>query len=264
MSKLAERITRLQVATDEVAVFSLGQAGFVFKTAGGQIIYVDPYLSDAAERLHGFRRLMPSPIRPEEVTADVIISTHEHADHLDPEALPVIAGRTEALFVGTPTCLAEYEKIGIPSSRVATLKAGEELEFEGLRITAVPADHGDLAPDAIGVMLDLGGLSIYHTGDTAFRPKLAQPVADRAPYAILPVINGAFGNMTPEEAASLTALVGAKVAIPTHWGMFAEHGGDPEAFRRACVEAAPQAEVVVLQPGQFYRLSPGMESRGMT
>ncbi len=252
MNDLAERIVHTQVEPGQVALFGLGQAGFVFKTASGRIIYIDPYLSDAAERLVGFRRLMPNPLTPEQVAADVVISTHEHVDHLDIDALPVIARHTEALFVGSPSCRAEYEKLGIPSERVACLAAGESLELEEIRITAVAADHGELAPDAIGVVLDFEGLAIYHTGDTAFDRQLAEAVADFPVCVLLPVINGAFGNMTAEEAAALTAAIQPKVAIPTHYGMFAEHGGDPEAFRQACARLAPEVAVVILPPGQLY------------
>ena len=49
------------------------------------------YLSDAVERLHGFKRLSLAPIAAEEVRADLVVLTHEHADHLDPDAVPVIA-----------------------------------------------------------------------------------------------------------------------------------------------------------------------------
>lgn len=254
MSDLAKRIAETQVTPGQVAVFWLGQAGFAFKTAAGRIIYIDPYLSDAAERLFGFRRLMPSPLRPEEVVADAVISTHEHADHLDPDALPVIARGTAALFVGSPGCRTGYEKLGIPSRRVVCLPAGGTMQLGGVRLIAVAADHGEQAPDAIGVVLDFDGLAVYHTGDTALGPQLANAVADLQVRLLLPVINGAYGNMTARDAASLTAAVRPGTAIPIHFGMFAEHGGDPEAFRRACAEMAPEVEVLILEPGQVHVL----------
>ena len=74
-----------------LALWWLGQAGFAFKTAAGRIVYLDPYLSDAVERLHGFKRLSLPPLAAEEVRADLVVLTHEHADHLDPDALPIIA-----------------------------------------------------------------------------------------------------------------------------------------------------------------------------
>ena len=50
------------VPNGSLGLWWLGQAGFAFKTPAGRIVYVDPYLSDAVERLHGFKRLSLSPI----------------------------------------------------------------------------------------------------------------------------------------------------------------------------------------------------------
>ena len=73
-----------EVPSDSLGLWWLGQAGFVFKTPAGKIVYLDPYLSDAVERLFGFKRLSLPPIAAEEVRADLVVLTHEHADHLDP------------------------------------------------------------------------------------------------------------------------------------------------------------------------------------
>ncbi len=65
------------------AVLAGSQAGFVYKTANDQVIYVDPYLTDSVGRLYGhllygFKRLTPTLIEPEEVEADLIVTTHGH------------------------------------------------------------------------------------------------------------------------------------------------------------------------------------------
>ena len=91
METLARRIAATQVPEAAVCLWWLGQAGFAFKTPAGRIVYADPYLSDAVQRLHGFKRLSLAPIAAEEVEADLVVLTHEHTDHLDPDAVPVIA-----------------------------------------------------------------------------------------------------------------------------------------------------------------------------
>ena len=50
------------VPENAVAMWWLGQAGFAFKTPAGKVVFVDPYLSDAVERLFGFKRLSLPPI----------------------------------------------------------------------------------------------------------------------------------------------------------------------------------------------------------
>ena len=95
----------LDVPQSAVGMWWLGQAGFVFKTPAGKVIYLDPYLSDAAERLFGFKRLSLPPITAEEVRADLLVITHEHADHMDPDAIPIIAkGNPGCRFAASEGC----------------------------------------------------------------------------------------------------------------------------------------------------------------
>jgi hypothetical protein len=88
--RLSKEIKELNVEQCEIAVFYLAQAGFCIKSSGNKIIVIDAYLSDAVERLFSFKRMIPSMLRPDEVGADLYLSTHSHADHLDPDALPVL------------------------------------------------------------------------------------------------------------------------------------------------------------------------------
>ena len=109
------------VAPDaSVCLWWLGQAGFAFKTPAGQIVYADPYLSDAVQRLHGFKRLSLAPIAAEEVSVDLVVLTHEHTDHLDPDALPVIARRNpRCRFAGPVGCTEGLQQAGVAPSRGA-------------------------------------------------------------------------------------------------------------------------------------------------
>ena len=63
----------------------LGQSGYAI-AAGGTRLLLDPYLSDAVERVAGRPRLVPAPLRPQQVRADAVICTHDHLDHLDVDA----------------------------------------------------------------------------------------------------------------------------------------------------------------------------------
>ena len=61
--RLAEKIKDTKVEKGEIALFYLAQAGFCIKTTSNKIIVIDAYLSDAAERLFSFKRMIPSVIR---------------------------------------------------------------------------------------------------------------------------------------------------------------------------------------------------------
>jgi L-ascorbate 6-phosphate lactonase len=91
MENLARRIDKDRIEPECLGIYWLAQAGFAFKTSAGKIVYIDPYLSDLVERVAGFKRMMPCPITAEEVVADLVVCTHEHPDHLDTDALPIIA-----------------------------------------------------------------------------------------------------------------------------------------------------------------------------
>jgi L-ascorbate 6-phosphate lactonase len=252
MGNLAERIAQDVIAEGCLGIYWLAQAGFVFKTPAGKIVYIDPYLSDVVERAFGFKRMMACPVRAEEVVADLVIATHEHLDHLDTDALPILARNPRTQFAGPVECLKEFRKAGILEGRCHRLEEGTEITVEGIRVLGVFADHGDFAPDAVGVILDFDGIQVYHTGDTAYRPEKFQAAIARRPQILLPCINGAYGNLNAEEAARLAQAVQARLVIAAHFWMFVEHGGDPGAFLAQCAQQAPQAKALVMKPGEQY------------
>lgn len=65
----------------------LGQSGYLLSD-GETTICIDPYLSDAVNRIAGRPRMVDVPIRPEDLRADAVICTHNHVDHVDPDAIP--------------------------------------------------------------------------------------------------------------------------------------------------------------------------------
>ena len=160
MSQLATTIATRKVPQGSLALYWLCQAGFAFKTSAGQIVYIDPYFSEVVERLVGFKRMMASPIQTEEVVADLIICTHEHLDHMDTDALPALALKPRTHFAGPIECVRAFAGMGISSDRCHLLQEGKTIVVGGVEISAVYADHGDLAPDALGVVLDFAGIRV--------------------------------------------------------------------------------------------------------
>ena len=257
MENLAKRIRATQVAPGSVAIFWLAQAGFVFKTPTGKIIYTDPYLTDYVQRVlpeYGlaFKRIMPKLIEADEVDADYIVSTHSHQDHLDVDALPILAKNERIHFFGSPDCRMYYEESGIPSDRFSIVHPGEVLTLEDFTLTGIYADHGDLAPDAMGFLFNFGGIKIWQVGDTAYRPDMWQEVFKENIDILLPPINGAFGNLTGVEAARLAHSAHAKMVIPCHFWMFAQHLGSPLEFLDACKQLAPEVQPLLMTQGELF------------
>jgi L-ascorbate 6-phosphate lactonase len=242
------------VPMDAVALWWLCQAGFAFKTPTGKVVYVDPYLSDSVERLAGFKRLSLAPIAAQEVRADLVVLTHEHPDHLDPDALPIIARNNPACKFAAPTgCDAGLTEAGVAGANRLTLEANKRYELDGVTVHTNTADHGDFSDTALSLVLEFGAIRVLCTGDTAFRPQLLKPLYEVRPDLLLPCINGVYGNMGPIDAAMLTAQVKPRYAIPCHYGMFAEHGAaDPGGFLYACRQFCPETKALLLRPGERF------------
>jgi L-ascorbate metabolism protein UlaG (beta-lactamase superfamily) len=228
------QIDRRRVAPGHVCAWWLAGSGFVFKTPAGVRVYVDPYLSDVVKDIFDQSRAFPPVIAPEDARPDVCVSTHWHEDHLDPGTIPLIARNCpDARFVAPPTCLPRMSSWGIPRSRVTQLTIGKRFEFSDLTITATPARHdaglaGHETPDAIGLILQAGGLKIYHAGDTEYDNRLRMMWRERFDVAMAP-INGITGNMNAHEAALLCWQLGAKTVIPYHHQLWAETPGGEDA-----------------------------------
>ena len=236
MSTLSDQIYQTHVRPGSVMAWWLGGTGFVFKTPTGTQIYVDPYLSNCVSAIFGVERAFPPPIRAEDARPDLVIATHWHEDHLDPESIPIIAKHSTTTFLGPPSCVSRMLGWGVPRERVTGIAVGQTHAFKDVKITAVAARHiagvpGWETPDAMGVLLDFGGLRIYHSGDTEYDLRLrALTYNTQAPiHAALLVINGAGGNMNAHEAALLAWQLRAKIVVPMHHILWKDFTGGEQA-----------------------------------
>ncbi len=213
----------------------LGQGGFIFEYGGFSLV-VDPYLSTVVERKSGLYRLMPPPLTPSELYPDMIICTHDHLDHYDPDTVPVVMKSCPDCKLAGPDSVRIHALTdGISERRFVLLDNEKQLEIGSWRITALPAQHSD--PDAIGLLLDNGSQKVYFSGDTEFFQELPEKILNAASgqidYAFI-CINGKYGNMTWREAAKLAFKITPQTVIPMHYGMFAENTVDPGTFCEIC------------------------------
>ncbi len=257
MKNLAHEMDLTHIDCHDVAFWWLGQAGFVFKSGQNKVLYVDAYLSNVVERAFGFKRLSLAPIDADYVRADWVVSSHEHLDHLDTDALPIIArNNPECRFAGPSSCTPEYEQCGIDASHRLLLEPGKQYKLDDVRLHTAKADHGDLSPTALAFVFDFGAVRVMFTGDTALDLDGLKPLIDLKPDLLIPCINGKFGNLGPAEAAELARVVAPRIVLPCHFWMFKEHNGDPEAFVQACAAACPEVPVMLLTPGEGMLIAP--------
>lgn len=232
----------------------LGQAGFWIET-GRHGILIDPYLSDSLARKYvgranDHRRMMPVPVEPAALPRpDLVLITHAHTDHMDPDTLAPLARRfPDVQFVVPRSKMsAAAERIG-GDARLVGLDAGETLRpLRDLTITAFPAAHETLEKDDAGRHVFLGyGIAaprfrLYHSGDTIPFDGLVETVSGFRPdIALLPVNGrdaqrlaaGIPGNLTLAEAIALCREAGIPYLIPHHFGMFAFNTISPAEIDR--------------------------------
>src|SRR5262245_56188279 len=125
----ALELKEMQLEKGQLAVYFLGQSGFLMKTDSCQYIVIDPYFSDYCEKQIGphFKRLVPSLIDPEdldELGLSLYLMTHHHEDHLDPIGIKAMHNQSFPFF-GPPTALEIVEGLGIAANRLFTLKEND-------------------------------------------------------------------------------------------------------------------------------------------
>ncbi|MBR5452834.1 MAG: MBL fold metallo-hydrolase [Clostridia bacterium] len=200
----------------------LGQAGLMLEH-GGLTVMIDPYLSSSVERVNPscYRRVAVDEsffgIRP-----DVMIFTHNHLDHYDPETVSRFIGADSAVTVLSPRSVwDEVRKLGGNNNYVMFNRLTTWTE-KGITFTAVKAEHSD--PTPIGVVIrDTDGKRYYITGDTLYNEEIFDDLSvteNTAIYALFLPVNGVGNNMNMTDAARFARRIGACHTVPIHTGMF--------------------------------------------
>jgi len=189
-----------------------GRASVKLRTAGGIVVYIDPYRGDYAE------------------PADLVLVTHGHSDH---NAVAMVT-RKEGCVVAAPP--------GAVSAKIASRAVAEGQVFEaaGIEVEVVPAYNKNHARgESVGYVLSFDGIVIYHSGDTDRIPEMGALAKLKIDWALL-CTDGAW-NMGAAEAAACAALVGAKRSVPIHSSPAGLHS---DATAAAYAKAAAGAVVV--------------------
>ncbi|MBR2886180.1 MAG: MBL fold metallo-hydrolase [Clostridia bacterium] len=197
----------------------IGQSGYILSD-GKLEMCIDPYLSNVVDRVAKRGRMVEAPFLPEELKCDVVICTHNHLDHVDIDAIPLME-KENMLF------LAPYDaKSTLLECGVINYKAFDEgmaVKTGDFELEAVFAAH---TVPAIGVIVKHSGITMYFSGDTEYNEKLEELKNYNIDIMFI-CINGKLGNMSVDEAVQLTKIINPKVGVPTHYGMFESNTENP-------------------------------------
>ena len=242
------------VPNGSLTAWWLGQSGYILKSPQGVLVAIDPYLSNVCKE-DGDRygmdadRRMPAPFTPDELVGiDLYVLTHSHLDHMDPETISSYceAGGTGPYLAPPETYERLQQQFGIPVEQMIMTWPNKSHTVGDLTLTATFA-IGFGADDMthVGYLASLeGGPTFYFTGDTAYEDLVGLGVRDRHPDVMFTVINGAFRNLGPAEAAKLAKLVDPKIVIPCHHDMFHCNTAPPQML---------QTNLILAGIGERYR-----------
>src|SRR6059036_2862338 len=220
-----------------------GHACFTLEADGRRVI-IDPFLTGNPAADVPFDRLPK---------VDAVLLSHGHGDHLG-DAVP-IARRDAATIVATFELAKFCEKQGAVAH---AMHIGGAHEFPFGRVKLVPAFHGGrvegdktgkYTTNPCGVVVTIGGKTVYHTGDTALTLEM-QLLAGRIDLMLVPI--GDNFTMGVEDAARAVEFVKPKSVIPMHYNTWDLIKADLQEFRRL---VGTRAAVTILSPGESHTLT---------
>lgn len=170
------------------------------------------------------------------LSADIILISHNHFDHLSEDDLSKIANQN-TIIIAPNECISQLSKI--KNKKIITILPNEEKTINNVKIKAIPAYNIDkINPDTkkpfhpkedgkIGFIVTINGISVYHTGDS----DLISEMTDLKPNILLVPVSGTY-VMTANEAANAVAKIKPKLAIPMHYGTIVGSDEDAKEFKR--------------------------------
>lgn len=267
-SAFVARVRAAMQQTGQVTHWWLGQSGYLIHY-DGVCIAVDPYLSDSlttkyAQTDKPHVRISARVVDPALLSmVSLVTSSHNHTDHLDAETFHAIqkANPQVTLACGAANVHFAATRMGLAPAAVIGLTEGQPYRHGPFTVHTVPAAHNELTRDAhghpvaIGLVIEVGGRVIYHSGDTLRYEGMVDFLRRwQIDVAVLPInghdpARGVAGNLSATEAAQLAADIDARHVIPCHYDLFAFNTADPIPFVRA---AAPRAQLLEL--GESFSL----------
>ncbi|QDT45363.1 metal-dependent hydrolase [Gimesia alba] len=220
----------------------LGHSTYQIETAGKTIL-LDPFLTGNPS----------AAISANEATADAIIVSHGHGDHVGDTV--EIAKRTNALVIANFEIIDWMGKQGVKNVHPQHIGGAHQYEFGTVKLTI--AHHGSMLPDGsnggspCGILLKLNDGTIYFAADTGLFYDMTLIGEEGVDLAILPI--GDNFTMGPEDAVRATKLIAPKRVMPMHYNTWPLIEQDATAWAEQ-IRAQTTAEPIVLEPGDSCQL----------
>ncbi|GAA0507294.1 L-ascorbate 6-phosphate lactonase [Halorubrum aquaticum] len=234
---------------ETVSLWYLGCNGFAIKGRDGTVLWIDPYVGtgDPPRTV----RMIPVPFDPEDVeSADAVLATHEHTDHVHgPSQAPILAN-TDAEFIAPDDSLTVAheeeswtEEWDVDDEQFSEVTEGDELRIGEFTVHVVETHDAD-ATHPVGYVIDHPTGTVFHAGDS--KPSPAFPaLAEEYDIDLGILAFGSIGTIPDKETgepvrtkwySDENEIVEAASAleldrlVPTHWDMWKGLTADPTAL----------------------------------
>ncbi|MBF0228131.1 MAG: MBL fold metallo-hydrolase [Desulfamplus sp.] len=186
------------------------------------VIYFDPYQIDAGKEAMS------------KTLSTIILITHEHYDHCSIDDVKKILGQDTVIITEKDSAKKLKKELGkAVDGKIEILTIGQSINIKGVDIQGVHSYNINKKfhpknKNWLGFVVNIGGVKIYHAGDTDLIPEMSDIKCD---IAFLPV-SGTY-VMTSDEAASAALEIKPQIAIPMHYGSLVGTDGDAQLFKKA-------------------------------
>jgi D-3-phosphoglycerate dehydrogenase len=269
-------LTKKNNNINEIKLTWLGQAGFIIKYRGKNII-IDPYLSDFLSKkykgtIFPHIRLMDPPISPDKVrNVDFVFSTHPHTDHLDPVTLSFISNfNPECKFIVPKAEIEEAVKRGVKKEQIIGARVDQGIKLDDfIKVFPIPAAHEEFKINEkgehsyLGYIFRFGDINMYHSGDCIPYSGLDDRIKSyKVDVALLPINgrdeyrlkHGIPGNFKIFEVIDLCKKTSIKLLIVHHFGMFAYNTVDEKELEFLKNQNFPEFQIIVPMVNLCYQI----------
>ncbi|MCH5268566.1 MAG: MBL fold metallo-hydrolase [Lachnospiraceae bacterium] len=260
-----------ELLEDEVCVTWFGHSSMLLQMHGMNIL-MDPVFSERSSPVFfvGNKRFSHPPVSAEDLPSiDLLILSHDHYDHLDYNVIKEIDAKVKHYIV--PLGVENHlERWGVEENKIQNMAWWEETSVNGLTIGCTPARHysGRSLDDQFATLWASWVFQdehhkVFESGDSGYGEQYKKihdkygdfdfVLTDCAQYDV----NWPEVHMFPEEAVQAVQILGAKTAMPIHWGTFAlaNHGWDDSVERFVLAGENAGLQVVTPQIGETMNLN---------
>ncbi|MBW8383496.1 MAG: MBL fold metallo-hydrolase [Youngiibacter sp.] len=220
----------------KISITRISRSSWFKITFRGLVIHLDPGYA-------GFFRNQGIPVIELEAKADIILVSHCHKDHLQPEALGMIRDSDTAVVAPESCCGRAGDTI--------FAEAGKIISMKGICIMPVDAFNTPEGSstrkvhhrgEGFGYLLFLGGITLYFAGDTDLITEMSG--LGRVDIALLPV--GGTYVMDIPDSIKAAEIINPRLVIPMH-----EAQNDPQELEKSL---DGHFTVIVLKPGETFEI----------